>query len=118
VDEHQRFLAAAREDYKSFGSVWVPAFAEVVIFSGLGFNHLLRKERKFRSRAEQVRRLKLVGEAIEILGCAEVWHEFRERMSDQGSIKFWTFLGGDAHAASKVVVVQYAAGLKQFLSIM
>ena len=54
----KKFIQEKRREYMKIGHVECPAFGnEKIYFTQAGFNHLIRKERKWRDHNEQSQRL-------------------------------------------------------------
>jgi hypothetical protein len=106
--DNTSFTQKAWVEYKKIGYVLCPAFDnEPVYFDRHGFRHILRKGRKKRSYNEQVKRLYLVKEAVEILKTSETFSEWNVSFLIKPIACFWI----------KVLVRQFERSRKHFFSV-
>src|SRR5262249_3164206 len=104
--------------YDQIGIIESPALSGEVAFTDVGFNHLIRKRRRFRTRNERNRRFALLKYARRIIADKQATILYRQEHFHSSVIHFWAFSATiDTHDI-KVVVSQIDDGKKQFLSIM
>lgn len=129
---YEKAKTKAKEIYSEIGHVPCPAFGgELVAFTGVGFNHLVRKGRIPRPRNEQKRRFVLIPYVENIIRnpTAVILYERRETkyVSDRHGEKiliksvadFWTFVECIGGCTIKVVIRQLeTGGPKHFFSVM
>lgn len=125
-------LQKAKATYQNIGNIPCPAFGgEYVAFTSVGFNHLVRKGRKARSKNEQKKRFVLVQYVEVILKQNAVTIEYRqsiekrsvnrrgEKVLIESLAEFWTFREKIGDCTVKVVVRQLTPGDgKHFFSVM
>lgn len=99
-----------REKYKKMQPVACPAFSgELVYFNKHGFNHIIRKGRKFRKINVQIDRLQLIGNAIDILQRSSTVYRYRKVNAGKSVMQFWAFKNNliiDNERVSIIVVVR------------
>ena len=121
----------AKDTYSKIGSVSCPALGgEIIEFTSNGFEHLIRKGRKLRTKNEQRRRFDLVPYIEEIVKNPHAKITFRQTekkyvVNRQGEniqltsrASFWTFYTQINTSKIKVVIRQIHPGQKQFQSVM
>jgi hypothetical protein len=121
-ETHVEFVEKARAEYRRIGSIHCPALGnELVYFNRHGFNHLLRKDRRTRSEAEQKRRLELVSFAPEILIKAQSIHKYEQITRGRSVAQFWNVQGKIIFGGSKkivhVIICKLNNGRIRFLSV-
>ena len=114
-DDHKKEIAIAEALYFGFGCVWCPTLDDFVYFGKLGFRHLIRKGRKFRTRNEQCRRLALLPYTPIILKDKSAILDADNRYTEK--IKYWTLKAPYKKDDITVVVMQIKQGKKYFVSI-
>ena len=67
IDSYQEEKRKAKKFYASIGSVWCPALGEPVVFTKIGFQHLVWKGKKRRSLSDQRRRFSLLARAKNVV---------------------------------------------------
>ena len=117
--DRDTFIQKSKEYYSRIGSIACPAFdGELIYFNKHGFNHLLRKGRKFRDPEEQFRRLMLLRYAPYIISQSHTFSDYKENHVDSQPAYFWT-LHRYVHGASIWIVIRKLnCGRKHFFSIM
>ena len=87
LGEWKLYIEDKKKEYQKMVSITCAIFQnEKIYFMSSGFNHLIRKERKYREKHEQIRRLELLKYAPGILKrCKEI---STHRVS--GKIQFWS----------------------------
>ena len=104
--------------YSMIGIIWCPVLHEYINFNRTGFEHLMRRGVKWRSKGDQMRRFKLVKYAEKIV-CDEK-SNFIERGGRNGnciSMRFWAISQTIDDYAITVVIRQTKMGQKHFFSI-
>ena len=123
----KEFIKNAKDKYKKIGYVECPAFqGEKVYFNNKGFNHLLRKGRRFRLPAQQRRRICLLKYAPKILKESDLPESHRKacqimtkkNVSAVSTAYFWSFKKVIHNRIVFVVVCQINNEPKNFLSVM
>lgn len=111
----QSFIRKSKEKYNSIRSIPSPAFNnETIHFDERGFNHLLMKNGRYRSKADQANRLRLIHKIPNIINSNKTYDEYRE--VSQSS--FWTFIVQEKNRKIKVVVRRINNGKLHFFSVM
>jgi hypothetical protein len=123
--EHKEYVKKAKQCYHKIKFVRCPAFSnEKILFTERGFNHLLKKDRKYRSHHEQVRRLGLIRHVASILSKCNKFdsHRVTSRINEDDKRKsianFWSFSKIKNKAKVIVVVCQINNEPKIFMSVM
>lgn len=123
----KKTIQDTKKQYKKIGHIECPAFAnEKVYFRSRGFNHLIAKDRKYRSKEQQVRRLGLIHYASDILRCATKFNGSRIMSKQFKTINgwrtsvahFWSFDRKVGNKVISVVVCQINNEPKQFISVV
>ncbi len=97
-EDHKEFIKKAKEEYKKIGYVECPAFGgEKVYFTNKGFNHLIFRDGKFRSKSDQKRRLSLLKNVINIVKKAKKYNYDREKC-------FWEITEDMGDRVVKIVI--------------
>ncbi len=106
-------------EYKELGHIECPAFpGEKIYFTWAGFNHLIRKERKYRDKSEQIRRITIFQFAPGILKRSSEFVTYFTDQNKQGKVtQFWSFEGRVNGIRMTVIIRQVAAHPKHFFSI-
>jgi len=117
--------------YRNIGSVKSPALGNAeIVFTSIGFRHLLRKGRISRTPSEQKSRLGLLKYVQSIIEDPRVVvterkkatkvkiHKHGSYVAKDSIITFWTFHKDVEGRSVKVVISQIGSGKRQFLSIM
>lgn len=103
------------EKYKKFYTTLLPVRCSVlgvqVYFTGSGFNHILRKNRKDRNIKDQIRRFISLENVREIIQSADTVFETRR----QGRILFWSI---GKKRSPKVIICKNTRGNTYFVSII
>jgi len=87
---------------------------EVIFFYRSGYNHLIRKGRKFRSRKEVLRRTGLLSRVVEVVSSRLIEVAIRR---EEGAI-FWELRKRFKDRDIIVVIRQLGTGPKHFFSVM
>ena len=83
----QNFIQKYKKGYHSIGFIKCPALGgEKVYFNNKGFWHLIRKGRKFRTKSEQLGRLRLIDSAKNIILNSQ--KSFYKKVNK--NLKFWS----------------------------
>ena len=123
----KEFIKNAREEYKKIGSVTCPAFGkEKIYFTSEGFKHLIFRDRKYRPKSDQVRRVKLIGHIIDVLKSSTKYTKYSSFEVNTNiclntvniTHHLWSFIDQIDNKRITVVVRQIGTGSKHFLSIM
>ncbi|HUC02041.1 MAG TPA: hypothetical protein VMA75_04015 [Candidatus Paceibacterota bacterium] len=127
--EYEKLKRDAWTIYKNIGRPWCPALNDFVVFSRVGFQHLIRLKNIERARSEQVRRfllLAIVKDAIEDPRASvqfqrkptvRIIKANKKRISVPSYADFWEFTVRDGEEIIKVIVRQFPGGQKHFLSV-
>jgi hypothetical protein len=120
----------ARKLYSSFGSIKCDALGgQSVYFTSEGFNHLIYKNKRERSKNDQFMRLKVLDLAKRILDITTTYQEYEEvlqnilvkvkKHKEYSSIpvKYWGFIAIIENKKLRVVVKQIRGGRLQFWSV-
>ena len=121
----------AKDTYSKIGSISSPALnGELIHFTSDGFNHLMRKGHKIRTKTEQKRRFALIPYITDIIKNPHAKITLRQteekyiiNRGDQdiyiiSQAKFWTFHTKINGSKVRVVIRQIQAERKQFQSVM
>ncbi|MFA6404833.1 MAG: hypothetical protein WCW03_02430 [Candidatus Paceibacterota bacterium] len=110
TNKWRNIVGNAREKYKKMQPVACPAFGgELVYFNKHGFNHLIRKGRRFRKIDVQIDRIQLIGTAIDTLQRSSTVYRYRKVNTVKSVMQFWAFeddLIIDNKKVSIIVVVR------------
>jgi len=126
-ENHAEFIRNTREAYKRIGSIPCPAFsAERVYFNAKGFDHLIFKNREYRSKREQIERTGLLPEAVRMLASCTRFSGYRDYAVETNAglpsprimHHLWSFTREDGKRKITVVIRQIGNGSKHFLSVM
>ncbi len=111
-DDHRKLIKKAREEYKKIGYVECPALNdEKIYFTNKGFNHLIFRDGKFRSKKDQLRRLSLIKDSIDII------INSKEYNKDRGE-DFWSLSQKINNRLVTVVIFKLPSSDKKiFLSV-
>lgn len=91
-----KIIREVKKEYVKIGYVICPALGnEKVYFTREGFNHLIRKGRKYRSPAEIIRRLRLLPSAPNIVETATKTHEQETAIINKSVAHFWSVKKSD-----------------------
>lgn len=116
----QIFIKNKQKNYKEIKPISCPAFnGEQVYFNERGFNHLIMKSGKFRTKSEQIRRLNLFSKAPKIISeCKNISKNYKTNKNGKIGF-FWTLTHKMEHKLVIVVIRQIGeSGQKHFFSIM
>jgi len=121
----------AKNIYSDIGWIRCNALGnERVAFTRVGFNHLMRKGRKARTRTEQKRRFVLIQFVEQIItdpnaiieyrryNVKEVRNHHGEKVTIRSIADFWTFVAHIKGCKIKVVIRQLEGAEKHFFSVM
>lgn len=119
-ESYEELFQRAAAHYASIKALSVPALGgDLVFFTRLGFNHLLRKGRYPRFIKDRVRRLRLLKYVEEILQHSTSTVSFHTARTSRGrNIKYWAFSRQCGGRIVTVVISQIEGGPKTFLSVM
>lgn len=121
------YIKKEKEKYKKIGHIECPAFEnEKIYFTNKGFNHLIRKNRKFRDLNEQIRRLELFSHLVGILMTSNKFNTYRviekvlevDKMICVSTAHFWSFKRISGKRQIIVIVCQINTEPKIFMSVM
>lgn len=119
----------AEKSYKKIVNVWSPAFEEHIGFNSTGFDHLAWKQRKMRSKEEQMRRFSLIPDAARIIVSSVMATEHRSTITTHETYRrnrrkiitsradFWSFTEKRDGKTITVIVRQFEGGKKHFFSV-
>jgi hypothetical protein len=83
-------VANAKKDYYQIGHISCPAFGdEGIHFNKHGWNHLIRKGRKFREQDEQLKRIGLVPHAVRLILESGSTRHHRTTTKGNSQADFW-----------------------------
>lgn len=86
------FVHESKREYFRIRAVMCPALGfELVYFNRLGWNHLLRKGRKYRGSDEQLQRLALIKYAPDIIVGSATFYAYKEDIVTDSVAHFWEF---------------------------
>ena len=120
----------AKNIYSKIGRIECPALNELVTFSRVGFNHLVRKGRIPRTKNEQKRRFVLVPYVEKIIKNPKAKIFYREKTVKykanrhgekviiESRAKFWAFVENAESCKVKVIIRQLGNGHKHFFSVI
>ncbi|MEK7095128.1 MAG: hypothetical protein AAB917_00530 [Patescibacteria group bacterium] len=116
----QSFIKEAKREYYKIGAIKCPAFEnDLVYFNKDGFNHLIRKGRKYREKNEQERRLELVPVVINTLTQRRTFSRYsitqKVKNRKESTAHFWIF--NDSKRRISIVVRKLNSGNKHFFSV-
>ena len=95
----------AREAYKQIGPLACPAFnGELIYFNKQGWNHLIRKGRKFREPEEQEKRIRLIPQAMRIMHHAHFTQNYRMTRLGSSVSHFWEIRGRGMYESKSIIV--------------
>lgn len=123
----KKYIKNEKEKYKKIGYIECPAFKnEKIYFTNKGFNHLIRKNRKFRDLNEQIRRLELFSHVLNILKTSNKFNTYRitkkvlviDSIINVSTAHFWSFKKKIGDRYIIVVVCQINFEPKIFMSVM
>lgn len=118
-EERKKFIQEAKEAYYKIGFVSCPAFSgERVYFKKAGWEHLLRKGRRFRNTNEYYERIKLLKYAEYIIVRSYSIDEQRENIIDGYPAYFWSLKRYIDGVCIWVIIRKLGCGQKHFFSIM
>jgi hypothetical protein len=118
-EEWRKYVIKEKKKYKKIGYVICPAFFdEKIYFNKHGFNHLIRKMGKPRPVNEQIRRIKLIPHALDILRSSDKVKVEKTNVINGYTAEFWSFSKKIGQKCIKVIVRQLKNGNKHFFSIM
>lgn len=129
---YEKAKRKAKAIYSAIGRISCGALGgEQVAFTGIGFNHLVRKGRLPRSRNEQKKRFVLIQYVEQMIKNPRAVIEYRkevrkinadrhgEKVLFETTAEFWTFVEKIDDCTVKVVVRQLSTGgQKHFFSVM
>jgi len=119
----------AKALYAEIGLVWCPALESFISFGNDGFHHLIWKNRKHRSKADQSRRFRLLKYAHDVIASHKTTIAYQERdiiapKNRHGEIEaasfhaaYWAFTEKYKDTAIIVIVRKVGNGEKHFYSI-
>jgi hypothetical protein len=109
----------AKEGYREIGRVWCAKLGDHISFTRVGFQHLVRKGRRPRSRQNQIRRFFLLSFIRSVLAdpAAQVAYEEKTCTDRLPCAKFWAITGKQNNKKITVIIRQIEAGKKHFFSI-
>jgi hypothetical protein len=108
-------IKKAKEIYKGIKCIECPALNnEKIFFNRKGFQHLLYKKGDRRNKSDQINRLILIQDVVDIVRESQKYNELR----DNGDIKFWSLVSIKNGMCITVVICQKGTGVKYFLSVM
>ena len=115
----KEFIKKAKMEYYKIGNISCAAFRnELVHFNKHGFKHLLRKGKKYRPRAEQIKRINLLPFAVHILKRAQEIRGYRSNTIDGILANFWTIRGIHNGQQIRVILRKINKGVLHFFSVM
>jgi hypothetical protein len=101
----KEFVEKAKTEYYKIGSIPCPAFnGELVYFNKQGWNHLIRKGRKFREQAEQEKRIRLIPRAVHIVRHIKYTHDYRTTKSGSSVGHFWEMIDKVIYELKPIIV--------------
>jgi hypothetical protein len=111
-DDHRKLIKDAKEEYRMIGYVECPVLNnEKIYFTNKGFNHLIFRDGKFRPKRDQLRRLSLLKDSIDII------RNNKEYNKDRGE-DFWSLSKSINNKLVTVVVLKLPNSDKKiFLSV-
>ena len=119
---HKKFSDKVHDMYYRIGTLTCPAFpGETIYFNKHGFNHLLRKNRKYRSPQEQRRRFQLLSFVVDILKNSNHIDSVRISTLSNSIARFWTIKAlrkdNERNTVIYVVLRKCNDGLLHFFSV-
>ena len=104
-----------KKKYFDIGQIACPAFPnEMIRFDERGFNHLIMKNGKYRSKADQLRRL----EQIHIIPNILYSHATFDMYKKVAEVSYWAFIQKTEMKMIKVIVRKILNGKLHFYSVM
>ena len=121
-DYWKKFVEKSKKEYYKIGSISCPAFgSEKVSFNKYGWNHLIRKGRKFRDNMEQKERLELLPYVKNIISNTTSIYRDRITRSDYSCCYFWEIrrkvIHRSKHVTIHVIIRKKNDGRLHFFSI-
>jgi len=111
----KEIIRKAKNDYYRIGSVPCPAFNyELVYFNRSGWNHIIRKGNKQRDTKDQLRRIRLITEAVIIIATS---NDFNSHSITENKIEFWSFKKINIERPI-IVIIRQDKLMKYFFSVM
>ena len=112
LDDYEQLKAFAKKIYSKIGSVYCPLLDDFVCFTNQGFDHLVRKDHKFRTRSEQLRRFALIPHLKDIVmdPKAEI------HLDESRGVRFWILVKHIDGKRVRVVIME-SGSRKIFLSV-
>jgi hypothetical protein len=107
----------ARIFYLRIGNVWCPQIGIEVVFNRAGFQHLIRKGKIQRSKAEQIGRFSILKYAPIIIGNHNAQVTYKTKDLGNTVAGFWIFKQKLGMAPITVVVRRIGNGGTHFFSI-
>jgi hypothetical protein len=111
------FLKQCKHEYYSIGLIVCAAQgSEKIYFDNAGFNHLLRKGRKFRSIQDQKRRFGLLKRATRIIRASKML-SYREVKTDNRIVEYWALCEITKRKKVTVIMRRVNNGRTHFYSV-
>ena len=115
----KEFIEKAKVEYYKIGNISCPAFGnELIHFNKHGFKHLLRKGKKYRPRAEQIKRINLLPSAVHILKKSQEIRGYRSNTISGVFADFWTIRGICNGLRIRVILRKLNKNELHFFSVM
>ena len=116
---HKSFLISQKKKYYKIGLILCPALDnEKIYFNNHGFNHLIRKRGKLRSKYEQKRRFSLLTFARDIVGDKTVSVEYVFNKNKENRTYFYILEKEIDKKIIKIVIRKINNSKLHFFSIM
>lgn len=110
-------IKQAKESYAQIGQVWCPALESFISFGDDGFHHLIWKNRKHRSKADQRRRFRLLKYTGNIVASTKTNIAYQEKEVALFHVAYWAFTQEQDDQTLTVVVRKVGNGEKHFYSV-
>lgn len=117
-DDYEKTLKQAENLYSTIGRTWCPVLNEYINFNQVGFEHLIRKGMRPRTKNDQIRRLKLLKYAKNIINDDKsILVERDEKNIAEIRARFWAVTQKIEKRIIVIVIRQKKMGQKHFFSI-
>lgn len=102
-NHYEKIFSDAKSFYFSIGAIRCPALnGEFVYFNRRGFQHLIRKGKRYRSLTEIIRRLRLLPLAVQTIKTTKIHHEETTILGEESIATFWTLK--ETYAKQNIVI--------------
>lgn len=104
-ENFEKLIDEAKNEYDKIKWIYCPAFgSEEIHFNRHGWNHIIRKGRRFRDFSEQQRRIQLIPKAIEVIKVTDKVFSYRKTKLAQSIGHFWEIKGKIRHNSEATTI--------------